>query len=219
MDIIINALPKLLTATGETLGFLAVAMLIGGFCGLIIGVLLVTTRKGGLLQNGPTYVILNVLVNFFRPIPFVVLILALQPLARLVVGTGLENKGVMFFLSFAATFGIARLVEQNLRTVDPGVIEAARSMGAGPLRIITTVLLPEGLGPLVLGFTFAFIAVVDMSAIASIIGGGGLGAFALTEGFRQFKPELTWTAVILLVLIVQLAQIAGNFISRKLMRR
>lgn len=219
MDTIINALPKIFTATGETLTFLAVAMVAGGAVGLILGVTLVVTRKGGLLENRIIYTLLNVLVNFFRPIPFVILIVALMPLTRLVVGTGIENKAFMFVLSFAASFGIARLVEQNLLTVDPGVIEAARAMGASPLRIIFTVLLPEGLGPLILGYTFAFIAVVDMSAIASVIGGGGLGTFALVDGFRQFKPELTWTAVILMILIVQLAQLIGNVLSRKVLRR
>lgn len=219
MDVIFNALPKLLTATSETLMFVAVAMVIGGFFGTAFGITLVVTRQGGLLQNRPVFVVLNVLVNFFRPIPFVILIVALQPLARLIVGTGIENRAFMFFLAFAASFGIARLVEQNLLTVEPGVIEAARAMGAGPFRIITRVLLPEGLGPLILGYTFAFIAVVDMSAIATVIGGGGLGTFALVEGFRQFKPELTWTAVVLMVVIVQLAQLLGNVLSRKVLRR
>lgn len=219
MDTIINAFPKILTATGETLMFLGVAMVAGGIVGLIYGITLVVTRKGGLLENRVIYALLNILVNFFRPIPFVILIVALMPLTRLVMGTGIENKGFLFVLSFAASFGIARLVEQNLLTVEPGVIEAARAMGASPIRIICTVLLPEGLGPLILGYTFAFIAVVDMSAIASLIGGGGLGTLALVDGFRQFKPEITWTAVILMILIVQLAQVLGNVLSRKVLRR
>lgn len=219
IDTIIDALPKLLNATGETLTFLLVAMVIGGIVGLIMGVTLVVTRKGGLLGNRVVYTILNILVNFFRPIPFVILIVALMPLTRFVVGTGIENKAFMFVLSFAASFGIARLVEQNLLTVDPGVIEAARAMGANPLKIIVSVLLPEGLGPLILGYTFAFIAVVDMSAIASVIGGGGLGTFALVDGFRQYNTELMWIAVILMILIVQLAQLIGNLLSRKVLRR
>lgn len=219
MEAIINALPKIFDATGETLMFLIVAMLIGGGVGLIYGVTLVVTRKGGILENRIVYTILNILVNFFRPIPFVILIFALMPLTRFVVGTGIENKAFMFVLSFAASFGIARLVEQNLLTVEPGVIEAARAMGASPLRIIFTVLLPEGLGPLILGFTFAFIAVVDMSAIASVIGGGGLGTFAIVDGFRQNKPELTWAAVFLMIFIVQMAQFLGNALARKVLRR
>src|SRR5690606_36896450 len=135
MDTIIDAFPKILTATGETLMFLGVAMVAGGIVGLVYGITLVVTRKGGLLENRVIYALLNILVNFFRPIPFVILIVALMPLTRLVMGTGIENKGFMFVLSFAASFGIARLVEQNLLTVEPGVIEAARAMGASPIRI------------------------------------------------------------------------------------
>lgn len=210
---------KFLEATLQTLQYVTVAMLIGGVLGLLIGVLLTTTRKGGLLSNRPVYVVLNFLVNFFRPIPFVILLAALTPLARAVVGTGMGPKALMFVLSFAATFGIARLVEQNLLTVDPGVIEAARAMGASPIRIIFTVLIPEGLGPLVLGFTFAFIAVVDMSAMAGVIGGGGLGNLALQYGYRQYNGVVTWAAVLIIIVLVQLVQLLGNGIARKLLRR
>jgi D-methionine transport system permease protein len=210
---------KFLQATAETLSYVLVAMGIGGLVGLILGVLLTVTRQGGLLQNRPSYWTLNFLVNFFRPIPFVLLIFALQPLARVVVGTGIGDPALMFVLSFAASFGIARLVEQNLLTVPPGVIEAARAMGAGPFRIIFTVLIPEGLGPVVLGYTFAFIAVVDMTAMAGIIGGGGLGNLAMQYGYRQFNPWVTWSSVLLIIAIVQLVQMLGNGIARKLLRR
>lgn len=219
MDAIIEFLPKVLVATGETLLYVGIAMLIGGILGLVIGVAIVVTRKGGLVQSLPVYWVLNLLVNFFRPIPFLILMVALQPLARVVVGTGIQSPAFIFVLSFAATFGIARLVEQNLLTVDPGVIEAARAMGASPLRIILTVLIPEGLGPLILGFTFAFIAVVDMSALAGIIGAGGLGNLALQYGFRQFNPWITWGTVLVMIIIVQLAQALGNVLARKMLRR
>ncbi|MGJ0204433.1 ABC transporter permease subunit [Leucobacter sp. gxy201] len=219
MDAIIEFLPKVLVATGETLLYVGIAMLIGGILGLVIGVAIVVTRKGGLVQSLPVYWVLNLLVNFFRPIPFLILMVALQPLARVVVGTGIQSPAFIFVLSFAATFGIARLVEQNLLTVDPGVIEAARAMGASPLRIILTVLIPEGLGPLILGFTFAFIAVVDMSALAGIIGAGGLGNLALQYGFRQFNPWITWGTVLVMIIIVQLAQALGNALARKMLRR
>lgn len=210
---------QFLEATFETLMYVVVAMAIGGLLGLIIGTALTVTRQGGILQNRPIFLVLNVLVNFFRPIPFVILLAAIQPLGRLIVGTGIGDKFLIFVLSFAATFGIARLVEQNLLTVPPGVIEAARAMGAGPFRTIVTVLIPEGLGPLVLGYTFAFIAVVDMTAMAGVIGGGGLGNLALQYGYRQFNPWITWAAVLVIILIVQLVQLLGNVIARKLLRR
>lgn len=219
MDRLIELLPKIQDATFETLTYVSIAMLLGGIFGLIIGVLLTTTRVGGILANGPTYWVLNFLVNFFRPIPFILLIPALQPLARLVTGKGIGGPAIIFTLVFAASFGIARLVEQNLLTVPPGQIEAARAMGAGPIRIITTVLIPEGLGPLVLGYTFAFIAVVDMSAMAGVVGAGGLGNFALQYGYRQFDPIVTWAAVLIIIVLVQLVQVIGNTIARKLLRR
>ena len=122
-------------------------------------------------------------------------------------------------MSIAATFAIARLVEQNLMSIDPGVIEAARAMGASPWRIIRTVVVPEALGPLVLGYTFAFIAVVDMSAMAGYIGGGGLGNFAITYGYQAFDWNVTLVTTLVIIFIVQLAQIFGNWLSKKIMRR
>ncbi|KUF07012.1 methionine ABC transporter permease [Leucobacter sp. G161] len=219
MNRLIELLPKLADAVFETLLYVTIAMVIGGIIGLVVGVLLTTTRQGGLLENRPTYWVLNLIVNFFRPIPFVILIGALQPLARLVTGKGVGAPAIIFTLVFAASFGIARLVEQNLLTVPPGQIEAARAMGASPMRIIGTVLIPEGLGPLVLGYTFAFIAVVDMSAMAGVIGAGGLGNFALQYGWRQFNPWVTWSAVLIIVVIVQLVQLFGNTLARRLLRR
>ncbi|WP_017794162.1 methionine ABC transporter permease [Leucobacter salsicius] len=210
---------KFLEATIQTLVYVVFAMGIGGVLGLVIGVLLTVTRQGGLLAQRSVFWVLNLLVNFFRPIPFVILIAALQPVARAVVGTGIGDRALIFVLSFAATFGIARLVEQNLLTVPPGVIEAARAMGASPFRIIRTVLIPEGLGPLVLGYTFAFIAVVDMTAMAGVIGGGGLGNLALQYGYRQFNPWVTWAAVLVIVILVQLVQLLGNIFARRQLRR
>lgn len=203
----------------ETLYIVGITLGLGGIGGLVVGVALYVTRRGGLLANAPVSIVLNVLVNFFRPIPFVIFIGAVQPLARVVVGIGIGNKAIIFALSLAATFGISRIVEQNLVSVDPGVIEAARAMGAGRIRIILTVLIPEALGPLILGFTFVFVALVDMSAIAGVIGGGGLGNFALVYGYRQFNPVVTWVAVIAIVVIVQVAQFAGNVLARRILRR
>ena len=119
----------------------------------------------------------------------------------------------------AATFAVARIVEQNLVAIDPGVIEAARSMGAAPWTIVRTVILPEALGPLILGFTFMFIAIVDMSAMAGYIGGGGLGDFAIVYGYRAFDLEVTYVATFIIIIIVQIAQLFGNWLSKKVMRR
>lgn len=211
--------PTFVEAIGDTLWMVAITMVIGGFFGLILGILLYTTRPGGILQNSAVYWLINIAVNFFRPIPFIIMIAMLYPITLAAVGTTIGREAATFVMCFSATFTVARIVEQNLVSIDPGVVEAARSMGAGPWRIIRSVILPEALGPLILGYTFIFIAVIDMSAMAGYIGGGGLGDFAIVYGYRQFEPQVTWAAVIVIVLIVQAAQVLGNVLSKKVMRR
>ena len=211
--------PDLLEQTGIMLWLVAAALIIGGIAGLVIGTAVTVTRRGGVLQQPVVYWVLNVLVNTFRPIPFIIFIAALQPLARAVVGSGIGNEAVIFAISIAATFGIARIVEQNLVTVDTGVIEAARSTGAGPWRIILTVILPEGLAPLVLGYTFATIAIIDMSAVAGMIGGTGLGNYAIAYGYRQFDWVVTVSALVVIIIVTQIVQALGNTIARRILRR
>ncbi|MBA4608301.1 ABC transporter permease [Aeromicrobium sp. Marseille-Q0843] len=211
--------PLIAEATWETVYMVAITVAIGGVLGLGVGLALYATRSGGLFANRVAFTVLNVVVNFFRPIPFVIFIAAVQPLARVVVGIGIGNKAIIFAMTLAAMFGIARIVEQNLVTVEPGVIEAARSMGASRLRILTTVVVPEALGPLILGYTFAFVAIVDMSAIAGAIGAGGLGAFAQQYGYRQFDTVVTWTVVLIIVAFVQVGQFLGNTLARRVLRR
>jgi D-methionine transport system permease protein len=211
--------PDIWQATGETLLMVALTMLIGGTLGLVLGLGLYLTRRGGLFQNVVVSTILNVLVNFFRPIPFIIFIAAVQPAARLIVGTGIGTPAVVFSLVLAAMFGIARIVEQNLVSVPPGVIEAARAMGATRARIAATVVVPEAMAPVILGYTFAFVAVVDMSAVAGLIAGGGLGSFAQTFGYRQYDPAVTWVCVLILVALVQVIQLLGNTLSARILRR
>ncbi|MFC7401334.1 methionine ABC transporter permease [Citricoccus sp. GCM10030269] len=218
-DQIVDLMPTLLEQTGIMLWIVALSLVIGGIAGTIVGTALYVTRKGGIMQQPVVFWVLSVIVNTFRPVPFIIFIAAVQPLAREVVGTGIGNDAVVFGISIAATFGIARLVEQNLMSVDPGVIEAARAMGAGPWRIIRTVILPEALGPLILGYTFAIIALIDMSAVAGIIGGDGLGNYAVAYGYRQFDPVVTWSALAIIVIVVQLIQAFGNILARKILRR
>lgn len=203
----------------DTLVMVSVTMVVGGILGLVVGMLLYTTREGGILRNKPAYMILNVLVNFVRPIPFIIMIAMFAPITIAVVGTSIGRNAATFVMVIAATFTVARIVEQNLVAIDPGVIEAARSMGAGPWRIITTVIIPEALGPLILGYTFIFIAVVDMSAMAGYVGGGGIGDFAIVYGYRSFDYEAMYAAVLVIIVLVQVAQLLGNWLSRKVMRR
>ncbi|SDJ89849.1 D-methionine transport system permease protein [Cryobacterium psychrotolerans] len=219
MDSLIDLTPELWTAAGETLYIVGLTLFFGGLGGLLVGLGLYLSRAGNILENRAVFTVLNLLVNFIRPIPFIIFLAAAQPLARMVVGTGIGNPAIIFTISLAASFAMGRIVEQNLLTVSPGVIDAARSVGAGPIRIIFTVLLPEALGPLILGFTFIFVALVDMSAVAGYVGGGGLGNFALLYGYRQFNPVVTWAAVLLIIVLVQLVQFLGNSLARKALRR
>ncbi|MGW9115006.1 methionine ABC transporter permease [Microbacterium sp. NPDC055683] len=219
MDHVGEILPDLFEQTGITLWLVAASLLFGGIGGLVIGTAITVTRRGAILHQPVVYWILNVLVNTFRPIPFIIFLAAIQPLARVIVGRGIGNEAIIFAISLAATFGIARIVEQNLVTVDPGVIEAARATGAGPWRIIFTVILPEGLGPVILGYTFATVAIIDMSAVAGIAGGQGLGNYALSYGFRQFDPVVTWSALVIIIVITQIVQALGNGLARRILRR
>ncbi|KFC52481.1 methionine ABC transporter ATP-binding protein [Micrococcus luteus] len=209
----------MMKAVGDTLYMVGWAFLLGGLLGLLVGLVLYTTRPGGIFANRVVYAVMNFVVNLIRPIPFVILIAALQPLTIAVLGIGIGNTAVVFCMIWASTFGIARIVEQNLVSLDPGVIEAARAMGASRMRIVRTVVLPEALGPLILGFTFVIISLVDMSAMAGIIGGGGVGNFAIVEGYNRFRPEVTWLAVIVVIVFVQALQLIGNGVARKVMRR
>ncbi|MCX4091315.1 methionine ABC transporter permease [Nocardia sp. alder85J] len=211
--------PVLWEAIGTSIYLVLLTFVVGGVLGLILGTALHATRRGGLLANAPLHLLLNVVVNVVRPIPFVILLAALGPVTLQVIGTTIGTDAAAFVMIVAASFGIARIVEQNLVTVDPGVIEAARSMGAGPLRIIATLLIPEALGPLVLGYTFVVIAIVDMSAMAGTVGGGGLGDFALVYGYQRFDWQVTLVATLIIVAGVQGVQFAGNYLARKFLRR
>ncbi len=219
MDRLIELLPLLWDAALETLYVATAALLFGGLAGLILGLALYATRAGSLFPNRVVFGILNVVVNTFRPIPFIILLLALQPFAR---GLGLPGIGApfaIFAISIASLFAISRIVEQNLLTVRPGVIEAARAAGASRARILFRLIPRESLGPLVLGYTFVVVALVDMTAIAGVVAAGGLGEFAVNYGSKQFNPWITWTAVLVIVVIVQTVQFIGNALARRILRR
>ncbi|MBV0894394.1 methionine ABC transporter permease [Microbacterium sp. NC79] len=220
MDRLIELQPEFWKAALETLYMTSFALVMGGILGMAWGVMLYVSRPGGIMPNRPISVIVNTIINFFRPIPFVIFIAAIsQPLARMVIGTGIGVNAGAFAIGLAASFAIGRIVEQHLVSVPQGVIEAARSMGAGPWRILFTVAIPEALGPLILGYTFVIVALIDMTAMAGLIGGGGLGAFAQVYGFRQFEPTVMWAAIFLIVAFVHIVQLLGNRLARKVMRR
>ncbi|MGO2111109.1 MAG: methionine ABC transporter permease [Pseudoclavibacter sp.] len=206
-------------ATWQTLFIVVISLAGGGIGGLALGLGVYLTRAGNLYANRTVHTVLNVIVNFVRPIPFLLLLVILVPFARVVVGTGIGNPPVIFAISVAAVFGISRIVEQNLLSVSPGVVEAARSAGAGRFQIVWSVIIPEALGPLILGYTYIFVALVDMSAVAGWIGGGGLGTYAVQDGFRRNEWVIIIAAVLVIIVIVQVAQFLGNSVARRILRR
>lgn len=208
-----------LEAIVTTLYIVSVALGAGGLVGLGLGVLLFISRRGGLRPNAVVFNILNVVINFFRPIPFIIFIAAMGPLTLQVVGSSIGTNAFIFPAALMVSFASARLVEQSLVSLDPGVVEAARSMGASTWTIIRTVAIPEALAPLILAYTFLFVAVVDMSALAGIVAGGGLGAFALSYGYQRFDWAITWITVGVIVLFVQSVQFLGNWLARKALHR
>lgn len=219
MDRLIALLPQLWAATFETLYVVSLALIFGGALGLLLGLALYATRAGSLFPNGAVFGILNVVVNVFRPIPFVILLAAVQPVARSLGIPGIGPEFAVFAITLASMFAISRIVEQNLLTVRPGVIEAARAAGASRSRILFRLIPREALGPLVLGYTFVIVALVDMTAIAGAVAAGGLGEFAIVYGFKQFNPWVTWAAVLVIVVIVQAVQFFGNWLARRILRR
>lgn len=206
-------------AVGQTLFIVAVATLVSGLVGLVLGVALYATRPGNLFSNRLVFGVIGFVVNLIRPIPFVIFLLAVGPLQRVVVGTTLGTSAVTFAIALAAGFAVARIVEQSLVGVDPGVVEAARAMGASRAAILFGVVVREGLGPLVLGYTFIFVGVVDMSAQAGIVGGGGLGAYAIEYGSQMYDWGVVYVALVAIVAIVVAGQLLGNRLARAVMRR
>lgn len=211
--------PLLTRAFGETLLMVSVSLAVAGVVGLALGIGLYLTRRGNLLAHRPVFGLLNTVINLVRPIPFIIFITAVGPLTMAVVGRTIGTEAVIFPMSIMASVAFARLVEQNLVALDPGVVEAARAMGASRWRIVWSVLVPEALGPLILAFTFLVIAVIDMSAMAGMIGGGGLGDFAIRHGYQRFNWEVTAVTVVVIVLLVQAVQLLGNGLARRVLRR
>lgn len=211
--------PRIVEATGETLYMVILTLGFGSILGIAIGILLFVTRENNILESKLTFNVLNILINIVRPIPFLIFLVAISPLTRIVMGTTIGTSAAVFPMTIAAAFGIARIVETNLISIDPGVIEAAKAMGASPLQIIFTVLIPEALGPLILGLTFVTISLIDFSAIAGTVGGGGLGHIAITYGYQRFDGSVMIVTVVILIALVQLAQWLGNTLAKKILRR
>ena len=210
---------QLLNATWETLYMTGIAGLATLVLGILLGVILFLTSRGQLLQNRTVYSLISVLVNVFRSIPFIILIVLLLPFTKTLIGTILGADAALPALIVGAAPFYARLVEIGLREVDKGVIEAARSMGAKTGTIIFRVLLPESSPALVSGITVTLIALVSYTAMAGVIGAGGLGNLAYLEGFQRNHGDVTLVATLTILLIVFVIQFIGDTITTTLDKR
>lgn len=212
-------IPLLTKALGETVYMVAVSMAIASLIGIPLGVLLHTTDKGQILESLPLNQAVGSIVNAIRSIPFIILMVAIIPFTRLLVGSAIGTTAAIVPLVIASIPFIGRQVETSLKEVPAGLVEAALSMGATPAQIITKVLLPEAMPGIVSQLTTVIIALVGESAMAGAIGGGGLGDLAIRYGYQRFRPEIMLATVVILIVLVQLVQLLGNTLAKRLNKR
>ena len=203
----------------ETLYMVFFSTVFAVLLGLPIGVLLLITEENHILPMKSLNLVLSSLVNIFRSLPFIILIIILFPLSRLIVDTAIGSTAAIVPLSIAAAPFVARVAESALREVPWGMIEAAKSMGANNWQIIWRVLLPESVSALVLGLTLTVINILGYTAMAGAVGAGGIGDVAIRYGYQRFRDDVLWITVIVLILMVQAIQSLGNFIAGKLDKR
>ena len=211
-----DMIPLLSKALGETVYMVAVSMAIASLIGIPLGVLLHTTSKGQILEAAAFNKGLGTVVNAIRSIPFIILMVAIIPLTRAIVGSAIGTTAAMVPLVIASIPFIGRQVETSLKEVPYGLVEAAQSMGATPFQIIWNVMLPEARASITAQLTTVIISLVGESAMAGAIGGGGLGDLAIRYGYQRFLPEVMIATVVILILLVQLVQLIGNTIAKKL---
>jgi len=212
-------MPLLTKALGETIYMVAISMLIASAIGIPLGVLLHVTAKGEFLDAPMVNRSIGAVVNAVRSIPFIILMVAIIPLTRLIVGSAIGTTAAMVPLVIASVPFVGRQVETSLREVPRGLVEAALSMGATPMQIITRVLLPESMPGIVSQLTTVIIALVGESAMAGAIGGGGLGDLAIRYGYQRFRPDIMIATVVILIVLVQLVQFLGNTLAARLDKR
>ena len=209
----------LLDGLWETLLMVGVAGVLAAIGGVPIGIILVITGRGHIWPNAPVNRVLGIAVNAFRSTPFIILLIAIIPLTRLIVGTSIGTVAAIVPLTIAAVPFVARLAESSLREVDPGLIEAAQAMGASPWQIVAKVLVPEAWPGIVAGITITLVNLIGYSAMAGAVGGGGLGDLGIRYGYQRFQPEVMVVVVIVLILMVQGIQSAGDWVSGRLNKR
>ena len=209
----------IITGVGETLYMTLAATILGYLFGLPMGVLLTISDKGGLKPNKVLYKVLDVIANIVRSVPFLILLIVLIPFTRVIVGKVYGPTATIVSLTVAAIPFIGRMVESSLKEVDEGVVEAARSMGAGTFQIVWKVLLVEGRTSLLTGATIAVGTILGYSAMACCCGGGGLGAIAIQYGYYRYETGIMIVTVVLLIVLVQIFQSVGMLFASRLDKR
>ena len=208
-------IPEIYKATGETLLMIVVAGAISFVIGIILGVILVVTKKGNILENKVIYYVLEKIINITRSIPFIILLAAAIPVTRLIAGTAIGTKGSFVPLVLGTIPFFARQIESALSEVDKGIIEAAESMGSSPFEIIFRVYLKESIPNIARATTITFISLVGLTAMAGSVGGGGLGDLAIRYGYQRYQVDITFVTVIILLIFVNIIQGAGNIVIKK----
>jgi D-methionine transport system permease protein len=206
-------------STLDTLVMVGLSGLLGTLFGLPLGIFLATSRANELFAAPAANRILGLIVNATRSTPFIILVVAIVPLTRLIVGTSIGTRAAVVPLTIAAIPFIARVVEAAIREVDQGLVEAARAFGASPLQIVRKVLLPEALPALTLALTLTLVSLLGYSAMVGAVGGGGLGDLGIRYGYQRFMPEVMVTVVVVLIVLVQGVQTLGEVIARRLDKR
>ena len=216
---ILNILPELWISIAQTFLMLGIGLTAAVVIGGPLGILLYLVGPGQSLANRPVFAVLDWLVSTVRSFPFIILLVALVPFTRSIVGSSIGPTAAAVPLSFAAIPYFARLVEQSLREIPRGVIEAAHAIGASELQIIWRVLLVESRSGLVLGFTVLAISFLSYSAVAGVVGGGGIGDLAIRYGYYRFQTDVMVFTIAILVVLVQIIQFIGNTVARRIDHR
>lgn len=212
---IMNKLPIFYESIKDTLIMVGWSGSISFLLGLFLGVVLIVTKKGGILQNTFIYQVLDKVINFFRSIPFIILLAALIPVTRKIMGTAIGVDGAIVPLVFGTVPFFARQIEAALAEINPGLIEAAQSMGSGPIEIIFRVYLKECVAGIARATTITAISLIGLTAMAGAVGAGGLGDFAIRFGYQRNQIDVTYVSVLVLVVLVSIIQIIGNIIAKK----
>ncbi len=207
------------TATLQTLAMVALSAIFSLALGFPLGIFLCVTDPSGISPKPVLNQVLSRVVNVLRSFPFIILMILLFPLSRIIVGTSIGTVATIVPLSIAAAPFVARIIESSLREVNPGVIQAARAMGSLDRQIIFRVMIPEALPSLVSGVTLTVINLIGYSAMAGAIGGGGLGDLAIRYGYQRFRTDIMIAAVVIILILVELIQLAGTRISNRLIAK